>query len=151
MDQDPNTARLAANRRNALKSTGPRTAAGKKRSSKNALRHGLSVQIFLTPEETQINSELVRAFRAATGQAFLANAAAEAHLHLIRVRQARLELLNKACDHTQEQRHTEPEELVYHALGSVSSELLKLDGYERKALSRRKNALRALLEANIER
>jgi len=33
-------ARLAANRRNALKSTGPRTAAGKSRSSLNGLRQG---------------------------------------------------------------------------------------------------------------
>jgi hypothetical protein len=33
-------ARLAANRRSALKSTGPRTAAGKRRSSLNALRTG---------------------------------------------------------------------------------------------------------------
>jgi len=33
-------ARLAANRRSALKSTGPRTAAGKRRSSLNALRGG---------------------------------------------------------------------------------------------------------------
>lgn len=33
--------RAESNRRNALKSTGPRTAAGKKRSSANALRHGL--------------------------------------------------------------------------------------------------------------
>lgn len=29
-----------ANRRNALKSTGPRTAAGKARSSRNATKHG---------------------------------------------------------------------------------------------------------------
>ncbi len=34
-------ARLAANRKNALKSTGPRTAAGKERSRANALKHGL--------------------------------------------------------------------------------------------------------------
>jgi hypothetical protein len=34
-------AQIAANRRNALKSTGPRTAAGKAASSRNALRHGL--------------------------------------------------------------------------------------------------------------
>src|SRR5262245_13693746 len=33
---------IAANRRNAARSTGPRTASGKVRSSKNALRHGFA-------------------------------------------------------------------------------------------------------------
>ena len=33
--------RLAANRRNAQRSTGPRTAVGKRRASRNALKHGL--------------------------------------------------------------------------------------------------------------
>jgi hypothetical protein len=33
--------RRAANRRNAQRSTGPRTAAGKRRASRNALKHGL--------------------------------------------------------------------------------------------------------------
>jgi hypothetical protein len=33
--------RLAANRRNALRSSGPRTAAGKKRVARNALKHGV--------------------------------------------------------------------------------------------------------------
>src|SRR5262249_31735898 len=33
--------RLAANRANALKSTGPRTAEGKERASKNTLKHGV--------------------------------------------------------------------------------------------------------------
>ena len=32
--------RLEANRRNALKSTGPRTAAGKARSARNSRKHG---------------------------------------------------------------------------------------------------------------
>ena len=34
---------IAANRRNAQKSTGPTSGSGKKRSSKNAYRHGLSL------------------------------------------------------------------------------------------------------------
>ena len=40
-------ARRQANRRNALQSTGPRTGAGKRRASKNALSHGLSQPIDL--------------------------------------------------------------------------------------------------------
>ena len=35
-------AQLAANRANAARSTGPRTAAGKERAARNALRHGMS-------------------------------------------------------------------------------------------------------------
>ena len=34
---------LEANRRNALHSTGPKTTEGKSRSSRNNLRHGLTV------------------------------------------------------------------------------------------------------------
>jgi len=39
-----------ANRRNALRSTGPRSAAGKRRSRGNAYRHGLSISLTLLPE-----------------------------------------------------------------------------------------------------
>jgi len=42
---------LAANRANAQKSTGPRSEAGKRRSSLNAVRHGLSGQVVVLPEE----------------------------------------------------------------------------------------------------
>jgi hypothetical protein len=42
---------LEANRRNAQKSTGPRTAAGQSNSSRNNLRHGLTGQISLLPTE----------------------------------------------------------------------------------------------------
>jgi hypothetical protein len=44
-------ARLAANRANAKKSTGPRTKEGKQRSSLNATRHGILAQVIHLPKE----------------------------------------------------------------------------------------------------
>ena len=47
-------AQLAANLANALKSTGPKTDAGKKRSRVNAFRHGLTGQVVvMTPEDIE--------------------------------------------------------------------------------------------------
>jgi hypothetical protein len=42
---------LEANRRNAQRSTGPKTAEGKERSSLNNLRHGLTGQVTVLPSE----------------------------------------------------------------------------------------------------
>jgi len=42
---------IAANRRNSRRSTGPKTEAGKKKSSRNALKHGLLSTSFLLPSE----------------------------------------------------------------------------------------------------
>ena len=39
----------AANRRNASRSTGPRSSHGKSRSAHNALRHGLSASVLQDP------------------------------------------------------------------------------------------------------
>ncbi|MFO0890065.1 MAG: hypothetical protein U0790_13110 [Isosphaeraceae bacterium] len=44
-------ARIEANRRNAQKSTGPRTEAGKGKVRLNALKHGLDAQTVVLPHE----------------------------------------------------------------------------------------------------
>jgi hypothetical protein len=49
--KQPSDARLRANRRNAQKSTGPKTEAGKQRSALNATRHGILSQVIHLPEE----------------------------------------------------------------------------------------------------
>ena len=53
---------IEANRRNALKSTGPRTEAGKEISRRNAVRHGLTAETIITALE---DAEVYRAFEAA--------------------------------------------------------------------------------------
>ena len=48
---------IAANRRNALKSTGPKTAAGKAKVAGNALRHGLTAREVVRTDENQAGFE----------------------------------------------------------------------------------------------
>ena len=53
-------ARLAANAANALHSTGPRTPAGKLRSSQNAAKHGLTArEVVIAPGEQEIFDSLL--------------------------------------------------------------------------------------------
>jgi SEC-C motif-containing protein len=49
----PSERQLAANRRNALRSAGPKTEAGRRASSLNALKHGLRSPLIVLPGENQ--------------------------------------------------------------------------------------------------
>src|SRR5687768_14952071 len=53
--------RLAANRANAQKSTGPRTKEGKSRSRMNALKHGMCSSSPLLPNECPATFETIKA------------------------------------------------------------------------------------------
>lgn len=55
MANNANSDRHEVNRRNAAKSTGPRTTAGKHKSAKNSLRHGLNVPL---PEYSAVVGKL---------------------------------------------------------------------------------------------
>jgi hypothetical protein len=54
---------IAANRRNARRSTGPRTAAGKRKVARNALRHGLSIAV----ADPAVTAEVARMTAALAG------------------------------------------------------------------------------------
>jgi hypothetical protein len=86
---------ISANRRNALKSTGPKSRAGKKRAAGNSLRHGLS--IISVPECEAVESVARRIAGDIASDAVLghARAAARAHIHLARVRALETEIINR--------------------------------------------------------
>jgi hypothetical protein len=89
---------IAANRRNARKSSGPRTRAGKSRASRNRYRHGLSVR---TPTSAEDLRRLDSAERQIAGNsedpALLtrARSIAEADLELTLIRRTKVALLRR--------------------------------------------------------
>jgi hypothetical protein len=90
---------IAANRRNARKSTGPRSGAGRKRASRNAYHHGLTLSITSTAAFAKQLDILVRKIAGDSEDAILlerARAIAQAELDLARVRRAKLALIERA-------------------------------------------------------
>jgi hypothetical protein len=88
----------AANRRNARKSTGPRSQAAKKRTSQNALRHGLTLSFAASAAHTKLIDKLARQIAGPnTGRIFLeyAREIAIAELDLARVRRVKTELIQR--------------------------------------------------------
>jgi len=90
---------IAANRRNACKSTGPRSASGKKRSSKNAFRHGLTVPPSGAKFAQEVETLAHQIMGGRTDEVALAFArdAAAATLELARVRRFKSVLIERVA------------------------------------------------------
>jgi hypothetical protein len=90
---------IATNRRNARKSTGPRSGAGRKRASRNAYRHGLTLSITSTAAFAKQLDKLARKIAGNSDDAIMLERAreiAQAELELARVRRAKVALIERA-------------------------------------------------------
>jgi hypothetical protein len=150
----------AANRRNARKSTGPRTTAGKCRASRNALRHGLAARTFQDPAVGIEAEQLARALAGQHAGAFRLEQMriiAEMELQLTRVRNARAMLMKDLAHahHTLDAQKPAAEINQFKGadqnpvspvsrLSDLLSRVRALERYERRAFSRRNRAIRDL-------
>jgi len=128
---------LRANRANAKRSSGPKTAAGRLRSSRNALRHGLSLPLDTDPAASMRArgmAQLLVPDGADPIQTLAAFEMAQAHAQLQRVGAVRSQLmanLDFASPNLKQMRR-----------------LAALERYERQALTRRRRAVRTLAAAS---
>jgi hypothetical protein len=166
--------KIKANRANAQASTGPRTAKGKARAAQNAHRHGLNLPVISDPMLLGRAEALARKIvgKAVNNEVYqLACRVAEAEIDVIRIRQARLDLLARNLSDPD---YGSAEAVAYNiklaikcsrqntlifpgmlrgppegpykivaALSDLTKQLRLMDRYERRALSRRKFAIRA--------
>jgi hypothetical protein len=140
----------AANRKNATRSTGPRTAEGKARASQNAYKHGLAVGIL---NDAVISTEVERLARRIAGnrggskEFAAARVIAEAEFALLRVRAARTKALEAmATAHGLEIPRSDP---ALHALLQALPCLEAFDRYERRAFARRRRAVQEMYASSF--
>jgi hypothetical protein len=155
--------RLLANRMNAKKSTGPRTAAGKARSSANALRHGFAA----SPESGGACTPEVEALTAAICANDLnsplreaAKRVAENQLLLARVRRQQAAVLNRIFDLDDKSvarsapgvdSHLSADSEIHYIdpMDSAFTAFRRLARYERRARSQLKRAFYDLERARV--
>ena len=181
---------IAANRRNARSSTGPRSQVGKKRTNRNAFRHGLTIPNAdpdVAVKIDELTLQFVGAFQNDRVSMELARTAAEAEFDRKRIRRTRLALIERATHfgsldppkffRTEGQEvkwlirmepwisgqrlHRRPRmpklidpsttmpaqasDRMAEGTRRILRELVKLERYEARAMSRRDRAIRAMI------
>jgi hypothetical protein len=130
--------KIRANRLNSKASTGPKSSLGKSASKRNALKHGLSVDLATLPDfHKQVNllAKLLAPLSADSEHRSQAIEAATAELEILRIRKYRAMLASGPAYAEVGGRRVE--------VPSLSNDIL--DRYERRAFSRRARALGILL------
>jgi hypothetical protein len=125
---------IAANRRNAQKSTGPTSKAGRRRSAKNALRHGLASIDSPCAREIEELAHLLSREASQADPTFASFDAAHAQMTLVQVKKVKAAIFD---------RFFKSDRTIADAL-QLNAELKKIERYEKRAFSRRKRAIQAL-------
>lgn len=137
-------AKIEANRKNALRSTGPRTSAGKARSRRNALRHGLAVPIECDSLfADRIEELMVELSKTVSKPADQIRSAALRYVELERVQEQWMSLLDVGAASASFDAIGGSEEAA-EAVRSALQRLPSLSRYERRAISNLRKVLRDL-------
>jgi hypothetical protein len=147
-------ARMAANKHNAVRGTGPVTGSGKQRASRNALKHGLSTNIRHPPDISCKIEALAVAIAGANStprrlQAARGIAAAELELRrvqefrlaLIEVEAAKIRAATKATGNHQTRGDERAAQDTARAYMHTLPHVAKLERYERRAWSSYRRAV----------
>ena len=124
---------------------GPKTAAGKTRAAQNALRHGLNVPIWSDPALSPLAEAIASRIAGPNGDEQMLEhprRIAEAQVDLNRVRNHRRRMIAGLLDDPSCGNPLGGDEKFVAVVEENATRLAAIDRYERRALSRRKSAIR---------
>ena len=153
---------IAANRRNARKSTGPKSRAGKQRAARNSWRHGLAAKIAASVEQGVLIDKLASEIVGKMDHIAIRECAsliAATEIELDRIRRIRVGLIEGARVMNLDQEDSVGEKSFSKGAGSVSEidetaeavcralpHLTRIMRYERRAVRKRDEAIRRLIQ-----
>jgi hypothetical protein len=142
-------AKIRANRRNAFRSSGPRTAAGKQRSRQNARKHGLSVPLDTDDPEIDELVQVLPEPKCSIGEVReMMRSVAKEQCEVARVQRTRVNIINRQIEKMADNgdQSVTAEERIARATAAIVPDLEALDRYERRAVSSLRKKIRNLEE-----
>jgi hypothetical protein len=137
-------AKIRANRRNAVGSTGPKTADGKARSRRNAHKHGLSVPLDTDDPEVDELVQVLAEPKCSIGEVReTMRSVAKEQCEVARVQRTRVNIINSQIEKmtVDEDQSVTAEERIARATAAIVPDLEAIDRYERRAQSQLRKTL----------